>query len=155
MIGEYVELHTKQVTSPNLQGKDHCCKFQIMGGIVPFMWLQLTGSISHNSSILHQDTSQTQIRSIGIHHIRLVTVRNSKNRCGGQTLLQSDKSFFTLVIPNKPDILPGQLCQRQSNSREILHKTTVVACQSKETTYLCYISRPFPLQNSFNLSGID
>ncbi|PON45316.1 hypothetical protein PanWU01x14_260210, partial [Parasponia andersonii] len=121
MIGEYVELHTIQVTSPNLQGKDHCYKFQIMGGIVPFMWLQLTRSISHNSTILHQETSQIRLRSIGIHHIRLVTVKNSKNRYSGQTLLQPDKSFFTFVIPNKLDVLPGQL--RQS-SDTIISVTT-------------------------------
>ena len=66
-----------------------------MGRIIFFMSLELTRSIGHYSAFLHEDTAQTDARSIAIDIKALGNIRLSKNWSSSETILKGLKGFFT------------------------------------------------------------
>ena len=54
MIGERIYMNTIQVVSPYLECKHHCCKLEVMSGMVLFMYLKLSRNISYNFTLLYQ-----------------------------------------------------------------------------------------------------
>jgi hypothetical protein len=75
VIGIDVTFVPDQVVSPDLQGMHNSCKLKVMGRVVLLMVLQLAGSISYNSSVLHQNTANSLSRCITIDHKVLLNVR--------------------------------------------------------------------------------
>ena len=54
MVGKYLARRPVQVMPPRLQCEYYYNKFQVMGRIIQLVFLQLSGSIRHNSLMLHQ-----------------------------------------------------------------------------------------------------
>jgi hypothetical protein len=50
-------------------------------------------------TILHENSSYAHARCITIYIKGLLNVRLSQYRCGGENLLQGEKSLFTLLTP--------------------------------------------------------
>lgn len=53
--------------TPHLENEDYDCKLKVMSGIVPFMRLELFGTINYYPTMLHEHTSQTNMRYITIN----------------------------------------------------------------------------------------
>ena len=75
MIGVDVTFAPDQIVSLDLQGMHNSCKLKIMGRIELLVVLQLAGSISYNSPILHQNIAESLSRCIIIDHKVLLNVR--------------------------------------------------------------------------------
>jgi hypothetical protein len=67
-----------------------------MSGVVLFMALKLSQSISNCMTILHQYSSNTRAGCITIHIKWLLNVGLSQYRCSGEELLQNEKGVFAL-----------------------------------------------------------
>src|SRR5688572_33365830 len=59
MVRVYLALSSHNVVSPNLKHMHNGSQFQVMSGVVQFMFPQLTRSISDHMSFLHEHTSQS------------------------------------------------------------------------------------------------
>jgi hypothetical protein len=70
-----------------------------MGGVVLFVVLKLSGSISNRTTILHQYSPNTHAGCIAIHIKQLLDAGLSQHRCNSEELLQSEKGFFALWAP--------------------------------------------------------
>ena len=75
MIGVDVTFVPDQIVSLDLQGVHNSYKLKIMGRVALLMVLQLAGSISYNSHILHQNTAESLSGHIIIDHKVLLNVR--------------------------------------------------------------------------------
>ena len=75
MIGVDVTFVSDQIVSLDLQGVHNSCKLKIMGRVALLVVLQLAGSISYNSPILHQNTTESLSGCITIDHKVLLNVR--------------------------------------------------------------------------------
>jgi hypothetical protein len=76
-----------------------------MGGVVLFMALELSSSISNCTTILHEYASNTHVGCITIYIEELLNVGLSQYRCSGEKLLKSEKCLFTLQTPFELGIL--------------------------------------------------
>ena len=75
MIGVDVIFVPDWILSSDLQGVHNSCKLKIMGRVVLLEVLQLEGSISYNSPILHQNTADSLSGRIIIDYKVLLNVR--------------------------------------------------------------------------------
>jgi hypothetical protein len=75
-----------------------------MSGVMLFMALKLSRSISNYTTILHQYSSNTRAGGITKHIRQLLNVGLSQYRCSSEELLQSEKGFFALRAPFKLDL---------------------------------------------------
>src|SRR3954471_1874773 len=53
VVGVDLATVTKEVMSPQLQGINYCCQFEVMGWILVFVSTQLTRAISNHAALLH------------------------------------------------------------------------------------------------------
>jgi hypothetical protein len=53
VIGVNLTSVSNQVVTPNFQGMNHSCQFQVMRRIVDLMGPELSGSVGHHLSVLH------------------------------------------------------------------------------------------------------
>jgi hypothetical protein len=75
VIGVDVTFVPDQVVSLDLQGMHNSCKFKVMGQVALLIILQMAGSTSYNSPILHQNIAKSLSRCITIDHEVLLNVR--------------------------------------------------------------------------------
>ncbi|KAJ0570790.1 hypothetical protein HanHA300_Chr05g0182121 [Helianthus annuus] len=61
MVGEDHTFSTIKVVSPNLQCKNDCTKFEVVGSIVFLMNFELSRCVSNNLVTLHKDTTKAKV----------------------------------------------------------------------------------------------
>ena len=66
VIGVDITFVSDQIVSLDLQGVHNSCKLKIMGRVALLVVLQLVGSISYDSPILHQNTNSEYLSHCGI-----------------------------------------------------------------------------------------
>ena len=75
MIDVDVTFIPNQIVSLDLQGVHNSCNVKVMGRVALLLVLQLAGSISYNSPILHQNIAESLSGRIIIDHKVLLNVR--------------------------------------------------------------------------------
>ncbi|GAB2273459.1 hypothetical protein Dimus_039029 [Dionaea muscipula] len=115
-----------------------------MGRVVPLVNSQLTGSKSNNFPVLHEDTTQTLQRSITIHDIPILSRRQRKNRCRGQSPLELNKTTLTVIGPIKSHRLPSEAREWQCNRRKSLNETSLVTRDVNESNRMRMRGPPYP-----------
>jgi hypothetical protein len=75
VIGLDVMFVFDQVVSSDLLGMYNYCELKVLGRVALLMVLQPVGSISYNSSILHQNTTKSLSGCITMDHEVLLNVR--------------------------------------------------------------------------------
>ena len=75
MIGVDVTFVPDWILSSDLQGMHNSCKLKIIDRVALLMVFQLSGSISYNSPILHQNIVESLSGRITIDHKVLLNVR--------------------------------------------------------------------------------
>ena len=94
-------------------------------------------------------------RSITENFERLGFVRRSQDRSCDEFLFESVESDVTLRRPDILDMLLEEVLKRLCNLREILNKSSTIACKPKKTAELFDILRRFPIHNCRHLRGIN
>src|SRR3954471_24031296 len=133
---------------------DNCRQLKIMSGVVLLVGLQLARSISHNSLLLHQNSTESLKGSITENFIRLGFIR-SQNWSSDEFLLEGVESHVTLRRPDVLDTLLEEVGKRLGNLGEILNESSAIACKSKKTAKLLNILRRFPIQNFRHLLRVN
>ena len=75
MIDVNVTRLTIKIMPPQFQGKHNSGQLEVMGRIIPLMFLQLPRAISNHPAFLHQHTFKANTRSIRINYETLTTFR--------------------------------------------------------------------------------
>jgi hypothetical protein len=155
MIRVDVTVSSHQVVSPYLKSMNHSCQLQIMRRVVLLMGPECSGSISNDSVILHQDTSQSRTRSITINFKWLGVVRLSQHWGCCQMLPQSMKGILALLAPIILDSFLQQFSHWFGNPGEIRNKSSIIPCQFQKTPNLLHCSRGFPIHHLLHLLRIN
>src|SRR3954465_2206193 len=90
------------------------------------------------------------MRHVAIYHEVLLSIRGSKHRGRGELVLESLETFLTFLCPVKLDTFVKQICQRLGNLGEVLDKSTAIAGESEETSYLFDSLGRSPVKNSLD-----
>jgi hypothetical protein len=67
-----------------------------MGRVVLLMVLQLSGTISYDSPILHQNIAKSLSGGIIVDHEVLLDIKQGKHRSGGKLLIQGLEALLVL-----------------------------------------------------------
>src|SRR6187399_1323609 len=126
-----------------------------MCGVILLIWFQLTRSVCHNLLVLHENTTKSLQRSITKDLIGLGLIRRGKNRSRNELLFECFECHITIRSPRVLDILLQQVGKRLGNLGEVLNEPSAIACETEETSELFDILRRFPVDNSFNLLGVN
>src|SRR3954470_24551088 len=134
---------------------DNCRQLKIVSGVVLLVGLQLARSISHNSLLLHQNSTESLKGSITENFIRLGFIRRSQNWSSDEFLLEGVERNVTLRRPDVLCMLLEEVGKRLCNLGEILNESSAIACKSKKTAKLLNILRRFPIHNFGHLLRVN
>jgi hypothetical protein len=90
MIRVHLALSPHDTMSPNLKRMHNGCQFEVMRGVVQFMFPQLTRSVGNHMSFLHEHTLGLGVRvypkfRVGFFGFFIFRVSNSRTRTRTQT----------------------------------------------------------------------
>jgi hypothetical protein len=128
VVGIDLTLIPNQVMSPNLKGMHYGSKFQIMGGIIRLVGLELAGSICHYFPILHENTSQPLSGCVAIYDKIPLNVWQGQHWGCGQSSLQPLETSFTRLSPVELLLLLEQLRHGSGNLGKSFNEPPIIPC---------------------------
>src|SRR3954467_9536102 len=90
------------------------------------------------------------MRCVTLYHEVFLSIRRSKHWGRSELVLEGLETFLTFICPLKLDALVKQVSQRPRNLREVIDKTTAIASEPEETSYLLDGLGRSPVKNSLD-----
>ena len=104
------------------------CKLKVMGRVALLMVLQLSGCISYDSPILHQNIAKSLSGCITIDHEVSLNVEQREHKSGGKFLFQGLEALLALGHPLKLIGLLQQVGHRLGYLGKVLNEAVVISC---------------------------
>ena len=134
MVGVDDEVSPLQIHMPFAEGMHDGEGFFLMGGVVEFVDIHLAGGESDRlgslALILHEDSTNSEIRCISGHCERQFRVRNAKDRGFSHVFLQLFEGFSSSGSPKEGSVFVSEVGQGHGNLGIAFDESSVVIAET-------------------------